>query len=150
MEVQVWVLWVIGAVLLAILELMTQNLVCVWFIGGCLAGVVTDLLGWNVWLQFLAFVVVSALLVAAIRPFVKKFVMPKITPTNADTILGKEAYLTEGVNNLMGMGALRLEGKEWSVRSATGEPLPEGTLVRIVGLEGVKVLVERVPVPTEV
>jgi len=76
--------------------------------------------------------------------------MPKITPTNADTIIGKEAYLTEDVNNLMGMGALRLEGKEWSVRSANGEPLPEGTLVRIVGLEGVKVLVERVPVPTEV
>ena len=150
MEVHVWVLWVIGAVLLAILELMTQNLVAVWFIGGCLAGVVTDLLGWNVWLQFLAFVVVSALLVAGIRPFVSKYVVPKIIPTNTDTLIGKEAYLTEAIDNLRGTGALRIEGKEWSARSATGELLSEGTLVRIVALEGVKVLVERVPVPAEV
>ena len=150
MEVHVWVLWIIAAVLLAILELMTQNLVCVWFIAGCLAGIATDLMGWNVWLQFLAFVVVSALLVAGIRPFVNKFVKPRIVPTNVDTVIGKDAYLIEEIDNIRGTGALRLEGKEWSARSVNGEVLPEGTLVRITALEGVKVLVERVPVPAEV
>jgi len=144
MEVNLWFLWLLAAVMLGILEIMTQNLVTVWFIGGCLGAIVADLIGWNVWIQFLVFFVISAILLAAIRPFVKKYVTPKLTPTNIDSVIGKEAYLTEDVHNIRGTGALRLEGKEWTVRSATGEPLKEGTLVKIVALDGVKVLVEAV------
>ena len=40
-------------------------------------------------------------------------------------------------------GAVYVDGKTWSARSESGETLPEGTLVRAVRMEGVKLFVER-------
>ena len=56
--------------------------------------------------------------------------------------IGREAYLSETVDNLRGTGALKLDGKEWSVRSVDGAVLEAGTLVRIVNMQGVKLYVE--------
>ena len=81
-------------------------------------------------------------LLACLRPFVRKYVTPNKTATNADMVLGRTAYLTETVDNLRATGALKLDGKVWTVRSADGSVLPEGTLVKIVKLEGVKLYVE--------
>ena len=143
-------LWLAAAVLFAVVEASTVALVSLWFLGGALAAMVAALLGAKLWLQIVVFVAVTAGLLACLRPFAKKFIQPKITPTNFDRILGRQVPVTEAIDNLRGTGALRIEGKEWSARSTTGESLPEGTLVRIVALEGVKVLVELVSVPAEV
>lgn len=137
-----WLVWIGLMVLFGIVEASTVNMVSVWFVGGSLVGLIVNLLGGNVWLQIGAFLVVSGGLLACLRPFVKKFVTPKKTATNADMVLGRTAYLTEAVDNLRGTGALKLDGKEWTVRSADENVLPEGTLVKIVKLEGVKLYVE--------
>ena len=137
-----WLVWIGLMVLFGIVEASTVNMVSVWFVGGSLVGLIVNLLGGNVWLQIGAFLVVSGGLLACLRPFVKKYVTPKKIATNADMVLGRTAYLTEAVDNLRGTGALKLDGKEWTVRSTDESVLPEGTLVKIVKLEGVKLYVE--------
>lgn len=142
-----WIFWVAIMVIFAIVEVATVNMVSLWFVGGAAAALVTQLLGGRTWLQVAVFLVVSIALLACLRPFTKKYVTPHKTATNADMAIGRQAYLTETVDNLRGTGALKLDGKEWSVRSATGDILPEGTLVTIVKLEGVKLYVESARVP---
>lgn len=66
-----------------------------------------------------------------------------IVPTNADAVLGREARVTEAIDNTVPSGAVYVDGKTWSARSESGETLPEGTLVRAVRMEGVKLFVER-------
>lgn len=139
-----WAVWIGLMVLFGIMEAATVNMVSVWFVGGALMGLLVQLLGGNVWLQITAFLVVSGILLACLRPFVRKYVAPKRTATNADMVLGREAYLSETVDNRRGTGALKMDGKEWTVRSASDDILPEGTLVKIVKLEGVKLYVEPV------
>lgn len=139
-----WLIWLALMVLFALVEAATVSLVSLWFVGGSLAAMVAALLGGSGMVQMLAFVLVSAVLLACLRPFVRKFVTPKKTPTNADLVLGREAYLSEAVDNLRGTGALRLDGKEWTVRSADGSVLPAGSLVKIIRLEGVKLYVQPV------
>ena len=134
--------WVGAMIVFGILEVATVNMVSLWFIGGAAAALVAQLLGGALWVQILVFFVVSVILLACLRPFVRKYVTPRKTATNADMALGRQAYLTETVDNLRGTGALKLDGKEWSVRSAKGDILPEGQLVTIVKLEGVKLYVE--------
>lgn len=146
MEQYGWIVWIAVMIVFGILETATVNMTSIWFVGGALAGLVVELLGGSVWVQIAVFLVVSGALLACLRPFVKKYVQPKRTATNADMVLGREAYLTETVDNLRGTGALKLDGKEWTVRSAGEAVLPEGTLVKIVKLEGVKLYVEPVPV----
>ncbi len=142
-----WIFWVAVMVVFAIAEVATVNMVSLWFVGGAAAALVAQLLGGGIWLQVTVFLVVSIALLACLRPFTKKYVTPRKTATNADMAIGRQAYLTETADNLRGTGALKLDGKEWSVRSASGDILPEGTLVTIVKLEGVKLYVEPAQVP---
>ena len=142
MEQYLWLVWIAAIVLFGIVEAATVNMVSIWFVGGSLAALVCDLLGANVWIQIAAFLVTAGILLAALRPFVRKFVSPNKTATNADMAIGRQAYLTETVDNLRGTGALKLDGKEWSVRSANDTVLENGTLVTVVKMEGVKLYVE--------
>ena len=137
-----WVLWIAAIVIFGIVEAATVNMVSLWFMGGALAALVADLLGAGSWVQVAVFLVVSAALLAALRPFVRKFISPRKIATNADMAIGREAYLTETVDNIRGTGALKLDGKEWSVRSASGAVLEKEMLVRVVKMEGVKLYVE--------
>ena len=137
-----WMFWVVIMVVFAIAEIATINMVSLWFVGGAAAALIAQLLGGGIGVQVIVFFLVSIALLACLRPFAKKYVTPNKTATNADMAIGRQAYLTETVDNLRGTGALKLDGKEWTVRSATGDVLPEGTLVTIVKLEGVKLYVE--------
>lgn len=146
MEAYFWILWLIAAVIFCAVEAATVRIVSLWFAGGALAAMAVSLFGGAVWLQLTAFLLVSAVLLLAFRPFVRKVIAPGITRTNANAMVGQEALLTEDVDNLKETGTLRLDGKEWSVRSEHGEVLPAGTLVTVVRLEGVRLYVEPVPV----
>ena len=67
----------------------------------------------------------------------------KKVATNADSNIGKEAVVTEHIDNLQGSGAVRISGVEWSARSADGSEIEKGAVVRVLRIEGVKVCVER-------
>ena len=133
MEQYGWILWAVLMVVFAIVEAATVNLVSIWVVGGALSALIVQLLGGSIWLQL-----------AGLRPFVRRYVAPRRTATNADMVLGREAFVLETVDNLHGTGSLKLDGKVWTARSATDAVLPEGMLVKVVKLEGVKLYVEPV------
>ena len=142
MEQYGWILWAALMVVFAIVEAATVNLVSIWFVGGALTALIVQLLGGSIWLQLALFLVTAGVLLAGLRPFVRRYVAPRRTATNADMVLGREAFVLETVDNLHGTGALKLDGKVWTARSATDAVLPEGMLVKVVKLEGVKLYVE--------
>ena len=55
-----------------------------------------------------------------------------------------EVMVAEEINNLQATGAVRIGGIVWSARSEHDTPIPAGTLVRVLRIEGVKVYVEKV------
>ena len=97
--------------------------------------------------QITLFFAVSVVLLAALRPLVKKYLRPRTVRTNAAGNIGREAIVTEAIDNLHETGAVRLSGVEWTARSADGSPVAVGTVVRIDAIEGVKLIVTPVPVP---
>ena len=136
-------LWLGIMILFAIMEASTASLVSLWFVGGALVSFLAAMLGAPIWLQVTLFVVVSAGLLACLRPLVKKFVQPKTERTNFDRIVGKAAPVTEAVDNLAATGAIKIDGKEWSARSEDGAPIEAGAIVTVVKIEGVKAIVRR-------
>ena len=115
-------LWLALIVVFAVIEGATTALTTVWFIGGALA---------------------------ALRPLVKKYLRPRTVRTNAAGNIGREAIVTEAIDNLHETGAVRPSGVEWTARSADGSPVAAGTVVRIDAIEGVKLIVTPVPVPNK-
>ena len=137
------IFWLVAVIVLGIVEALTVGLVTVWFAVGALAALISSLFGGPLWLQILLFVVVTAVTLITTRPLVKKyFGKNSHKPTNADMVIGKEAQVTEEINNLQGTGAVKCLGKEWSARSASGESIAEGEIVTAVQIEGVKLIVK--------
>ena len=134
--------WLVLLLLFSLGEALTVGLTSIWFAAGALAALVCALLGGPIWLQIGLFLVVSVLCLLAVRPLAKKFINNKVQPTNADRILGTDAQVTENIDNIQGKGAVTIGGVAWSARSEDGTPIPAGSLVRILRIEGVKVFVE--------
>lgn len=138
-----WI-WLAALVLFAIVEASTAALVSVWFIGGALAAMIAALLNGPLWLQIVLFFGVSSAMLLLLRPLAKKYLVPRTEKTNAQSIIGKTAVVTQKVDNLRGEGAVKIGGVEWSARSVGGEPIADGAVVRVMKIEGVKACVELV------
>ena len=136
------VIWLVLLVVFLIVEAACPvHLVSLWFAAGALVAAMASLLGAQLWLQVTLFLVVSVALLAALWPWVKRFLKPKITSTNVDATIGTQGYITLAVDNLSAQGQVKLGGMEWTARSTTGDPIPQGTLVKVDRIEGVKAFV---------
>ena len=138
--------WLAALVFFIMVEAGTVTIVSVWFAGGALAAIVASLLGAQFWLQVVIFLGVSGVLLASLRPVLKKYFTPKITKTNVDSVIGMRGIVYEAIDNLKSTGAVKLGAMEWSARSVSGEPIPEGAQVIVERIEGVKVLVKEAEV----
>ena len=127
-------------------EAATVNMVSAWFAIGSLASLITALLGGKMWLQVVIFLAVSGVMLALLRPIAKKYFTPKLTRTNVDALAGKTCLCVTAIDNLEGVGQVKIGDVEWSARSTTGEAIPAGTDVKIDRVEGVKVYVTPVTV----
>lgn len=143
------IVWFGAMVLFLIVEANTVTIVSAWFAGGALAALVVALLGGAVWLQILLFFAVSILLLASLRPVVKKYFTPKLEKTNVDAVVGTTGPVISPIDNIRATGRVKLGGMEWTARSANGDPIAEGTIVRVERIEGVKVYVTAVEIPAE-
>ena len=138
------ILWVAAMILFLIVEAATAGLTCIWFAIGCLAALIAVLVGAQIWLQVVLFFVVSILTLYFTRPLVKKYVNGKRQPTNADMVIGMEGVVKEDINNAAGTGTVAVGSRLWTARSASGEPIPAGKLVKAERIEGVKLIVRTI------
>lgn len=136
--------WLVLMILFLVAEASTVSLVSLWFACGCLAAIIVSLLHGAVWLQMTVFVVVSALMLLLLRPLVRKYVTPKLSPTNVDSIIGSQGFVTSHIDNSAASGQVKLDAMFWTARSTSGAEIPEDTLVRVDRVEGVKVFVSPV------
>ncbi|MBO5318110.1 MAG: NfeD family protein [Oscillospiraceae bacterium] len=134
-------IWLILLVVFLLIEAATVGMISLWFAGGALAAMITALVGGKLWLQAVIFAVVSAILLTALRPLAKRLFTPKLTPTNVDSVIGREGLVTVAIDNLSAAGTVKLGAMEWSARSTEGTPIPVGERVRVDKVEGVKVFV---------
>ena len=135
------VCWLVLMVLLLIMEANTVSLVSLWFAFGALVSMIASLLGAEIWLQVVLFFGVSGLLLGLLAPVVRRYIKPRIVRTNVDAMVGTRGYVTENVDNLLPTGQVKLGGMPWTARSESGQQIPQGTLVEVVRIEGVKAIV---------
>ncbi len=136
-------LWLIACVVLVVIELGTVALTSVWFAGGALVAFIAALCHASWRWQLALFVIVSLVLLFTLRPIVIKYVKPKRTATNVDSLIGKDAEVLTEICNDREEGTVRLNGNEWTARSETGEVIPAGTMVTVTAVRGVRAFVRR-------
>ena len=135
--------WLVAMIVLLIIEGIVPGLVSIWFAIGAFAAMISAILGAPLWLQVLWLFAVSILTLCLTRPFAKKYVNSRATPTNADMLIGKECVVTEEIDNVLGTGAVTVGGKVWTARTEEPDGKAEtGKVMTVVKIEGVKLIVK--------
>ena len=143
------IFWLIAMVVFLIAEAATVTLVSIWFAAGALAAIVVALTGGGLGFQVTVFLVVASLLLISLRGIVRKYIRPRLIRTNVDAVAGTTGVVITPINNVAALGRVKLGGMEWSARSTDGTHIPEGTLVKVDRVEGVKVFVSLAQQPVE-
>ena len=142
-----WVIWLVFAVIMFIIEAVTTGLATLWFALGAIVAMIMDLCGAPLYLQVIVMAVVSivcfALCMIWVRPKLESLRKKNIQRTNADRLIGKEGIVIVPLNVAEGKGQVKVDGQIWSAKS-DGD-IAEGIKVTVKSIEGVKLVVEISP-----
>mgnify|MGYP002510485390 FL=1 len=135
------VYWLIIVIVMAVIEIITLGLTTIWFAGGALAAFIASLLGADLAVQIILFIVVSVVLMALTRPLAVNYLNRDRVKTNAESLIGKLGVVKEKVDNLNAQGIVSVEGQEWTARAIDDEMIPLYAVVEVVEIRGVKLMV---------
>ncbi len=139
------IIWLIAAIVLAVIELSTMGLITIWFAIGAVVAMLAALLGANIWVQLILFILVSIIVLVAVRPLAEKYLNKNIKKTNIDAVIGKKLVAKTDINNLKGTGKVDYEGSTWlAATESDEEKIAAGEEVEVVKVKGAKLIVRKV------
>ena len=144
MSIPMWITWLIVAAFCFIAEIITVGFFVFWLGIGALLSMLLSFVTDSIVLQIGVWVIASTLMIIFTKPLVNKYLKTKTIPTNVYTILGKKALVTEEINNALSKGQIKVDSDVWSAKSIDNTIIPEGTIVEISKIEGVKTVVKTI------
>ena len=132
--------WFILFLVLLVIELLTVNLVTIWFIIGSIFALFTSFFVDSVLVQIIIFLVISIISLILMRPFIKKFSKNHKVPTNSDRVIGCIGEVVKSIHNNE-YGEVKVLNTIWTATSK--EEIEKGSRVKVISIEGVKLIVEK-------
>ena len=138
------IIWLIVTVAMAVIEIMTMGLVTIWFAAGAAIALLLSLVGTPLWIQIVAFIVVSCVVLLLVRPIATAHFNNRLKKTNIDAIVGRKLIAKTDIDNLHGFGKVDMDGSTWLAASSMDNVvIHEGEEVKVVEVRGAKLIVER-------
>ncbi len=144
MEVMFWV-WLAVIVVSVIIEVITLDLVAVWFAFGAVVPFILSAIGGiPLEIEISIFVVVSAILIIFARKYAQKLLFKNMNiKTNVHAQEGKRYRLLEETD-FEKNGSIKINDIVWTAVSENGEKISKGELVEITKIDGNKMVVKKV------
>ena len=140
------IFWAATLALALFAEIITAELVAVWFIPSALVSMVLAFFKAPVWAQWVAFLVLSTILLIVAFKFLRKLLLRNHgnKKTDTDILIGRPARVEEDIDNAEMRGAVKIDGKIWSARmSDDSENAVKGEFVIVEYISGVKLICKR-------
>lgn len=134
MELEIWHIWIIAAVLLFIVEIFTPAFLAACLAIGCIFAGVFSSMDFGLKIQLLAFSIGTLVSFFGIRPFILKYGHKKSgdLKTNVDALVGKIGKVTETIDNFENQGRVKVEGDDWKAETENNEIINVGEKVEII------------------
>ena len=136
-----WIAWLVFILVCVIIELLTLDFTFLMIAVGSVAGLGSNLLGWDWWVQILVAAAVSVLLLLLIRPVLLRLMNKSaqaVPPSNVAALIGMGGRVSSTVAELGGL--VRLDnGETWTARLAPGSAptsIDPGERVLVSAIEG--------------
>ncbi len=147
---EIWIIWLIAAAVLVVLELITGMVASFCMSIGCLAAMIVSYITPDVKIQLLAFAIGTIFSFIFLAPVIRKWQKNKgdknpITQnSNMDALIGRVVVVTQTIPADGDLGRIKIDGDNWQARSVNGEEIEEGRKVRVVSYDSIIIEVEKV------
>ena len=141
----VYQIWLVVAIVLVILEIMTAGFGVICFAIGAVFSALVAGLGGSITWQIVVFAVVSLLTFVFLRPVVIRFLdkRSKDVKTNADAVIGRKGVVSERIDSAQHTGRVAIDGDDWKAISEDGSVIEKGAEVKIVKLDSIILTVKQ-------
>jgi membrane protein implicated in regulation of membrane protease activity len=135
------VIWIGVLAVMVLIEVLTQGLTTIWFAIGAAAAALVAMVWENPLAQFVMFLAVSILMICFTRPIAVQKLQVGREKNVTDQMAGRTGLVTETAPPF-GTGLVKVGGVIWTAVGETPElEIPQGSRVRVVRIEGVKIIV---------
>ena len=113
--------------------------------GGAVVAALLSVAGAGATVEWAAFLVVSVVLLAALRPIAREHQRSKgKVKMNTAALVGQTAMVVERIANAEGVGCVKLDGEIWTARAFDDDEVIEpGTRVHVLEIRGATALVSQ-------
>ena len=139
-------IWLIAAIVLVIIELLTAGFGVICFAIGALFSALVAYFDANLIWQLVVFAAASLLSFLFVRPVVLRFLdkKSKDVKTNADALIGKIAVVSEFIDPEKNEGRVAIDGDDWKAVSVDGSKIDKGEKVEIVSRDSIILTVKQI------
>ncbi len=131
--------WLVIVIILGIIELITVNLVSIWFIASGIIALISSLFIDNIVIEFAIFVILGIIFMLLTKPFINN-IKPNVK-TNLDRIVGMTGIVTEEINKNKN-GEVKVDGKLWTAYS--DKKIKVGSTIVVLSINSVKLEVKEI------
>ena len=133
------IMWLVLAAVLAIAEMSTTALICIWFVIGSIFAFAVSFITKSFAIQLGIFALVSGVSLILTRPIAAKLLTPKPVSTNTDMLIGKTCEVTEPIGENF-KGRVKIDGLTWLAQSDA--PVAVGTKCVVQKIVGATLIVK--------
>ena len=133
-------LWIIIFAFTVGIELLTVDLVCIWFSVGALVAFLLEALNVHIGYQIAAFLVVSCILIFTVGKYARKILISK-NKTNVDALLEQEIIILKDTSHMV-CGEGKINGIIWSTICINDETIKKGSIAIIKEVQGNKLYIK--------
>jgi membrane protein implicated in regulation of membrane protease activity len=139
-----WETWLMIAVALGVLELLSADLILIMLAGGALVGMVLALVGLPVAAQIVVSLAAAVGLLALLRPsMVHRLHAGPTLRTGADALIGERGFVLEPLSHAS-PGRVKIGGDVWTARPYDeDDQIEAGAAVDVVSIKGATAYVLR-------
>ena len=134
----VWI-WLGLVITLTLIEVLTTNLVTIWYIASAIISLVLSLFIDSYLIQFAVFVIIGTVLLFTTRDYLVKLLVKKKEKTNLDRVVGMIGIVTEEITK-KNPGEVKVDGKKWT--AIADKKIKIDSTVKVLEIDGVKLKVE--------
>ena len=136
-------IWLAITVIAIIIEILTIDLVSIWFAAGSIVALIAYLLNASTTIQIALFVIVTSLCAIIIRPISKKYLRGNIERTNFDRVIGKHGLVTKTIT-ADNKGEVKVMSTLWMATSNDNTTIHQGEYCEILAVEGAHLIVKKI------
>lgn len=144
MDLSVWHIWIIVAVILFIVEIFAPTFLAACIAIGCVAAGLFSYFDVDIKIQLIAFSIGALASFFGVRPFMLKYAHKNSdkVKTNVDALVGKIGKVTIDIDNSQNQGRVTIEGDDWKAESENNEILNAGGKVEILKVNSTILIVK--------